>query len=174
MPLKTLISLVFQTTLSSSCRSSDCYNLQTYNFHQAELQTYYPRCRVDLLWSTTSRMTWAGRIFPNLEILDPLSGRDPLWEMDPLPGLTVYMLDPVRQSCPITGHGPIAGQSGHEPTTQGHVYPVFQYNYNHTTTTTVVVQYTRPERAQNNRKKKGRNQQLAGAVFLPWRLKCLL
>ena len=25
---------------------------------------------------------------PNLEILDPLSGRDPLWEMDPLPGLT--------------------------------------------------------------------------------------
>ena len=35
------------------------------------------------------------------------------------------MLDPVRQSCPITGHGPIAGQSGHEPTTQRHVYPVF-------------------------------------------------
>ena len=32
---------------------------------------------------------------PNLEILDPLSGRDPLWEMDPLPGLTyiyIYIL----------------------------------------------------------------------------------
>ena len=39
--------------------------------------------------------------------------------------VAIYMLDPVRQSCPITGHGPIAGQSGHEPTTQGHVYPVF-------------------------------------------------
>ena len=59
------------------------------------------------------------------------------------------MLDPVRRSCPITGHGPIAGQSDHEPTTQGHVYPVFN-----TTTTIVVVQYTRSERAQNNRKKK--------------------
>ena len=60
------------------------------------------------------------------------------------------MLDPVRQSCPITGHGPIAGQSGHEPTTERHVYPVFKYNYNHTTTTTVVIQYTRSERAKKD------------------------
>ena len=36
----------------------------------------------------------------------------------------------------------------------GACVPCVQYNFNHTTTKTVVVQYTRSERAQNNRKKK--------------------
>ena len=38
---------------------------------------------------------------PNLEILDPLSGRDPLWEMDPLPGLTyiyIYMYNIINKA----------------------------------------------------------------------------